>query len=498
METHISWVLLTGDYAYKIKKPVDLGFANFRTLALRKHYCEEELRLNPRLTPGLYLDVVPIRGSSRAPRVGGKGKVIDYAVKMRQFPKDSLASRALAQGAFGPAEIDVLAGTIAGFHETAPPAPPGGTFGTPHAVLETALENFEQLAPLTQSKSDARLLAVLQQWTEQEHARLRHTLERRTSGGCIRECHGDLHLGNIVMWDGRPVPFDCIEFNQALRYIDVISEVAFLAMDLIDRKRSDLAWRFLNRYLEITGDYSAVSVLRFYMVYRAMVRAKVHLLRAHEANAARGEHKRLVEAFRDYLRLARRLALSNRPALILAHGLSGSGKTSATQPLIEKLGAIRLRSDLERKRMHGLAALATSGSGLNDGIYSRSNHVATYHRLADLAQEILRAGYPAVVDATFLKRTEREAFRALAERMNVPYVILDFHAPLALLRKRVAARQARGNDASEADLEVLNRQIAIREPLTPLEMEASLVVDGARPVARQPWRQVIDRISTAA
>jgi predicted kinase len=297
------------------------------------------------------------------------------------------------------------------------------------------------------------------------------------------------------MLDGRPVPFDSIDFNPALRYIDVISEVAFLMMDLIDRKRSDLAWRFLNRYLEVTGDYGGISVLRFYMVYRALVRAKVHLMRAHEENVGHREHKRLVETSRDYLRLAKRLALSRRPALVVAHGLSGSGKTSTMQPLLEKLGAIRLRSDLERKRMHGLAALAASGSGLNDGIYSPASTMATYRRLAELSEAILKAGYPVAVDATFLKRTEREAFRALAESMGVPHVILDFHAPLAVLRERVAARHARKDDASEADLQVLERQIARREPLTPLEIEASVVVDGTRPPARQSWRPVIDRLS---
>ena len=267
IETHISWLFLTGLYAYKLKKPVDLGFAKFTTLAERKFYCEEELRLNPRLAPGLYLDVVPIRGGSRGPRIGGKGRVIDYAVKMRQFPQRALASRALALRDFGRAEIDTLAATIAAFHEAASFAPPGGEFGTPGAVLDIAQENFDQMASLVRSKPDSRSLAFLRQWTEREHARLRDAMERRKSAGCIRECHGDLHLGNIVMLDGRPVPFDSIDFNPALRYIDVISEVAFLVMDLIDRKRSDLAWRFLNRYLEVTGDYGGISVLRFYSIW---------------------------------------------------------------------------------------------------------------------------------------------------------------------------------------------------------------------------------------
>ena len=496
IETHISWVLLTGRYAYKVKKPVDLGFAKFTTLAERKFCCEEELRLNRRLAPDLYLGVVPIRGRLDALRIEGRGRTIDYAVKMRQFPQHLLASRALAGGRFGSVELDELAATISRFHEAAP-ADVGSAFGTPAAVWESAIQNFDQMADLADEEADHRLLDALREWTGREHAGLHELFARRKSAGFIRECHGDLHLGNIVTLNGHPAPFDCIEFNPALRFIDVVSEIAFLVMDLIDRKRPDLAWRFLNRYLEAAGDYAAIPLLRFYMVYRALVRAKVHLMRAHEHKLARAEHRRLLRAFRDYLRLAETLAFSRQPTLILAHGLSGAGKTTATQPLIEKLGAIRLRSDLERKRMHGLAALAATRSGLNDGIYSSSSTVAAYRRLAGLSQQIIKAGYPVVVDATFLKRPEREAFRALAESLDVPYVILDFHVPLAVLRKRVVARRQRGDDASEADLRVLDRQIATREPLTPLEIEASFVVDGTRPPARQPWRKLVDRIVTA-
>ena len=495
IETHISWVLLTGRYAYKVKKPVNLGFADFSTLGLRRHYCEEELRLNRRLAPEIYLEVVAIRGDARAPRIGGDGPVLDYAVKMLEFPQEALASRRLAGGTFGSAEIDVLAARIAGFHDAAPVAPPGGPLGAPESVLAPALQNFAQILPLAATATDRQALHALRRWTRQEFAARRAVFDRRKSGGAIRECHGDLHLGNIAVLDGRPAPFDCIEFNDELRWVDVASEAAFLVMDLEDRGRRDLAWRFVNRYLEATGDYGGVAVLRFYLVYRALVRAKVHLMRARQPRVRRDEKLRLEQAFRHYLGLAQRYARPHGAALVITHGLSGCGKTTATQSLVEQIGAVRLRSDLERKRLHGIAPLGSSGSAPGAGIYTAESTTATYRSMGALARTVLEAGFPVVVDATFQLRAEREAFRAIAEKCGVPFLILDFHVPLDLLRTRVSERLARGNDASEAGLAVLERQIATREPLTPAETAAALAVDGARQPGRAAWRSACKRLN---
>ena len=498
LETHISWVLLTGDYAYKIKKPVNLGFLDFTTLAARRYYCEEELRLNRRLAPELYLDVVAIRGSEQEPRVAGEGPVLDYAVKMREFPQEALASRLLERGAFGAREIDALAAGIAEFHAVSPAAAESERFGAPATVLSAALQNVEQMLSQVKLPPDEKALQTLRQWIKREFAARRDALAARKQRGFVRECHGDLHLRNIAVLDGRPVPFDCIEFNDELRWVDVMSEVAFVVMDLEDRRRSDLAWRFLNRYLEASGDYAGLAVLRFYLVYRALVRAKVHLLRARQPRIQRAEKVRLTHAFHQYLRLAARLAEAGSPALLITHGLSGSGKTTATQPLIELLGAIRLRSDLERKRLHGLAPLAASASGPGSGIYAREATTATYRRLAELAQSVLDAGYPVVVDATFLQRDEREAFRALATRLRVPFAILDFEAPEAALRARITGRRARADDASEADLSVIERQLATREPLAPEEMTATVAVDGTQTVSADSWRPLVERLRRAA
>lgn len=495
IETHISWVMLTGPFAYKIKKPVNLGFADFTTLALRRHYCEEEIRLNRRLAPGLYLDVVEIRGSAQAPRIDGKGSLIDYAVRMREFPQKALASRALQRGTFGATEIDALAATIAKFHASSATAAAGDSFGTPETVLASALQNFEQMVPLARNAQDCRALRALRLWTEGEFKLQREAFSARKSGHFVRECHGDLHLGNIAVLDGKPAPFDCIEFNEDLRWIDVMNEVAFLVMDLEDRDRGDLAWRFLNRYLETTGDYAGLRVLRFYLVYRALVRAKIHLLRLSQPRLRRNEKSRLAHAFSSYLRLAEHYVAPHNAALIITHGLSGCGKTTATQPLLERLGAIRLRSDLERKRIHDISPLASSGSGPGTGIYSREASNALYERLGEMTGEVLRAGYSVVVDATFLRRAERDVFRGIAEQLHVPFLILNIHAPLEMLRARITNRSARKDDASEADLAVLQLQIAAREPLTPEEKSSVVEIDGTCLPSHEVWQPVVELLN---
>jgi len=495
LETHISWVLLTGDYAYKIKKPVDLGFLDFSTLEKRRHYCEEELRLNRRLAPEFYLEVVTVRGSPAAPRIGGEGPLLDYAVKMREFPQDALASRLLERGQFDAREIDTLAALVADFHAAAPPARAAETLGAPETICAAALQNFEQIMPRLRLAREKEAVQLLREWTEREFRDRRDELAARKRAGYVRECHGDLHLGNIVVSSGRPVPFDCIEFNDALRWIDVVSEVAFVVMDLHDRGRPDLGWRFLNRYLEASGDYDSLAVLRFYLVYRALVRAKVHLIRSQQPGLLKSDKSRLQIAFQGYLRLASRLSAAEGVALLITHGVSGSGKTTATQSLVALLGAVRVRSDVERKRLHGMKPLERSGSAEDAGIYTAAATQATYERLLAVAQCTIKAGYPVIVDAAFLKRAEREQFQHLARRCGVPFVVLDFDAPEKVLRERVMRRAAAAVDASEADLAVLERQMRFREPLSPQERLAAITIDTRSTEHTPAWRAVMRRLN---
>jgi len=493
IETHISWVFLTGPWAYKVKKPVDLGFLDFTTLEARRRCCEAELRLNRRLASEIYDSVVEIRGTPDRPRIGGSGALLDYAVKMREFPQDALASEMLARGAFSREHTDRLARGIAAFHGSAARAGADSPFGTPDAVLAPALENFRALETLAGDGFGREALGPLRQWTMQQHCARRAAFDLRHAEGFVRECHGDLHLRNIVVLDGRPIPFDCIEFSEALRWIDVMSEIAFLAMDFEDRGRRDLAWRFLNGYLETTGDYPGAGVLRFYLVYRALVRAKVHALRVRQAGSDEAERVRLQCAAREYVALATRHASPAQPALIITHGVSGSGKTTTTQALIERIGAVRVRSDIERKRLCGLAPLARSGAG--GDIYTKASTAATYARLRSLARSILEGGYTAVVDAAFLQRAQRDAFRALAAELRVPFCVLAFDAPVGVLRERVTQRFAAGADASEADIRVLERQLEYRETIGAGEERCTIRVDTEKPLARDAFESLVQRLS---
>jgi aminoglycoside phosphotransferase family enzyme/predicted kinase len=480
LETHISWVLLTGRYAYKLKKPLDLGFLDFSTLEARRRACEEELRLNRRTAPELYLEVVPVTGTEADPRIGGDGPAIDYAVKMAEFPQTALLDRIAARGELRLDQMDALAAMVADFHARVDCAGPQSEFGTERTVIAPARENFAQIRPLIADPESQAMLQRLADWTEREFARCLDAVGTRRRDGFVRECHGDLHLRNLLVLQKQFVAFDCIEFNARFRWIDVMSDVAFLVMDLIDHGLTAHAWRFLDAYLAATGDYGGLAVLRFYCVHRAMVRAKIACLRANQIPEGTPERTDAAREFQGYLRLAQALTLLDRRALVITRGLSGSGKTVLSGFLVEEVGAIRVRSDVERKRLHGLAPEARTGADVGAGIYAPEATHRTYARLREVARAVIEAGFPAVVDAAFLARADRDLFRALARKEGVPFAIAACEAPEPVLRERIAARARARADPSEATLEVLTRQLVTAEPLAPAERTFAVVIDSQR------------------
>ncbi len=473
IETHISWVLLVGDTVYKIKKPVDLGFLDFSALSQRQFFCEEELRLNRRLAPDIYQAVRPITGDPDHPVLAGDGPAIEYAVQMRRFPQSAQLDHMLEQHRLTPGHIDAIAVFIADFHARADIAEPGCRYGEPQAVMAPVRENFVQIGERLDAPALRTRLDALVAWSEQTGEALTPHLERRKQQGFIRECHGDLHLRNLAWYPDRPLAFDCLEFDPALRWIDVISEVAFLVMDLQSRGEPALAQRFLNRYLERSGDYDGLALLPFYLAYRALVRAKVSLISETRQGDASAH-----EAFLRYLDLAGLYTLPPQPRLLITFGPSASGKSTLTQPLLEELGAIRLRSDVERKRLCGIDAQQHAGAAAEKGIYDPTTTERTYARLAELAESVLEAGYPVIVDATFADPRQRERFRELAQRREVPFHILDFQAPPTILRQRIRARRG---DVSDADMAVLEHQLAGWSPLAEEESPHRIVIDTTRP-----------------
>jgi aminoglycoside phosphotransferase family enzyme/adenylate kinase family enzyme len=473
-ETHISSVLVGGGHAWKLKKPVDLGFLDFSTLEKRKHCCEEEIRLNGRLAPDVYQRVAIITGTMEDPVIDGDGEILEYAVQMREFPADSLLAD--CPELLDESRIDEIAEQVARFQREADVASPESGFGQPDAVLAPMQQNFDQILARVDAPAERERLLAMQQWTLDRFEALRGDLAKRVADGLIREGHGDMHLGNIAIEHEQTIIFDGIEFNADLRWIDVINEIAFLMMDLDMAGRHDLSQRFLNRWLAFSGDFRGLGLLSFYLAYRAMVRTKIAVLRLQQ-DIADDERARVEQQYSKYLALAEHYTKPLSPALLLMSGPSGSGKSVVVRRLFSSLAVIQLASDIERKRLAGLDPLDRSGSETGGGIYTRDMGQKTYARLLELCREVIGAGFVAVADATFLKYEQRRPFAELAREVGVPFLILEMRTPVELLKQRVSKRLQRSDDPAEATVEVLEMQLASAEPLTPGESEQSLVVN---------------------
>lgn len=471
IETHISWVILTGSFAYKIKKAVNLGFLDFSTLQRRKYFCEEELRLNRQWAPELYLEVVQVCGSQDRPSVAGEGVAIEYAVKMVQFPQGAQLDNQLHAGLLHEKDLYELAETVAGYHGNARIIEYADERESVKKVKVPMLDNF---APVARA-IDMDLLTRVQKWTSTSLHELKPDLVKRRKNGFVRECHGDLHLANLVRLSRGIVPFDCVEFSADLRNIDVLSDIAFLVMDLVARARQDLAYAFLNRYLECTGDYDGMRVFGLYFVYHCMIRAKVAAIRsAGRSNAEERRHD--IEGLKHNLAVAIRWIEAPAPRLLAMHGYSGSGKTWLSSQLMTQLPAIRLRSDVERKRLFGLDETASSDSKPGMGIYTGASSDRVYEVLLEKAERLLGAGFSVIVDASFLRGADRQSLAALADRQDLEHAILDTSAQRVALEQRLQKRRFGDKEASEADIEILEYQFDTADALTAAELERTVKI----------------------
>jgi aminoglycoside phosphotransferase family enzyme/predicted kinase len=481
VETPISWVLLTGRYAYKIKRPVRLEYLDQRTLQRRAQLCAEELRLNQRFAPELYLGVRAIRRDADRLRVDGDapggGTAFEYAVCMRQFERSQELDRLVAGAAVSADELAVFGRELAALQAGLAPALPDAPWGSAERVRELVLANLEQCRHAAAAFDTAAQVEALRAPLERVLERSAALLGARRAAGHIRECHGDLHARNIVRLDGRLRAFDCVEFEPAFRWIDVADDVAFLVADLETLGAPRLALAFLQGWLEASGDWQACRLLPLYQAHRALVRAKVAAL---SSDARASESPSLRRAHLAYLAHAAGVLGARRPCLLLMSGLSGSGKTWLAARLAPELGALHLRSDIERKRAAGLAPLQASGSAPGRALYAPEATAAVYRALRAQASDILDGGRSVIVDATFLQATERAGWRALAAAQAVPFGVIHCEAPPALLRSRISARRAAGADASEADLAVLEWQLERAEPAGPEERSTLIEADTSR------------------
>ena len=451
IETHISTVILAGDDAYKFKKPLDLDFLDFSTLEARRQFCETELEINRRLAPQIYLEVVTLNGDDASPVINGPGPILDYAVHMRRFDRERQLDRLLEQDRLPAAAMEALGHYIAAFHERTERTDTRSEYGTVDAATQPMLDNFPALEKAVTGAADRARLERLEAWTRSEINRLQPHLQKRHDDGYVRHGHGDLHLGNLVYVDDEdgnevPVAFDAIEFDPALRWIDVISEIAFTTMDLLARQSRAHAWRLLNAYLEGREDFDGLALLPLYQVYRALIRAKVQGIHGAEAQLPSDEQAAHKAEMGRYLALADRLTERGAPRLILMHGVSGSGKTVISTQVLEALGAVRLRSDIERKRMPTPVD------------YSDSGRARIYDHLHARADQLLSLGLTVVVDATFLSRDKRAPFQALARKHSAGFAVVACRAHETILRERLEQRARAGRDASDAGIEVMEKQ----------------------------------------
>jgi len=452
LQTHISWVFLTGQYAYKLKKPLDLGFLDFTSLEKRRFFCEQELCLNQRLAAAIYLEVLPISRTDSAYQLGNTDNIQDYCLKMLQFSQDDLLDQRLDSGSFDPVWMDVLAENIATFHVTAETSQEIQAFGDAHFLREHITANLHVAKEHGGTLIEGSQLQAIRQFSEtfiHKHAK-KFTVRQRE--GRIRDGHGDLHLKNMALFQGRPMVFDCIEFNDEYRMIDTMSDVAFLVMDCDARARSDLGFRFLSRYLEFSGDYDGLALLPLYLSYRAGVRGKVACLLSDGQKIDTGEKSRQPAEATRYFNLAESYTLSSQPRLFAIGGLSGSGKSRLALLGCGIERAVIIRSDATRKRI--------ACKHKQHNLYGAEMNTRTYQAMFAAAKTVLAAGFSVILDATFLRREDRAHIRCIATSAHVERRIfwLDVNEPA--LRRHIRRRMQTGKDVSDADLHVLDMQLA--------------------------------------
>ncbi|MEO1102224.1 MAG: AAA family ATPase [Pseudomonadota bacterium] len=454
IETHLSHLFLAGDRAIKLKKARLWSMVDYTTLAAREHYCRKELALNARFAPELYLGVRAVTNGAGL-KIDGDGEVVDWLVEMRRFAHDAQLDVVVDEGRFTPDLADKTADAIASLHRTAPIVRIGGY----HDMVSRIVD---QLETDVIARVDATLHDLVEQWAQASRAHVaRHAgqLDARGRHGFVRRCHGDLHLSNICLWEGMPTPFDALEFSDEIATIDILYDLAFVLVDLSHRGHCDTSGRLMSRYLEWTRDYTGLTLLPLFSGLRSMVRALVAASKGRAPDA-------LIAAAQ------RQITASRNPRLVAIGGLSGTGKTTLARALAPRLDAVVLRSDSTRKHLAGVLPEAR----LPQSAYTPHQSAAVYRRLFKDARRVLRAGWPVIVDATFLDPAERAAVEAVAKAADAPFHGVWLEGRRDILMDRVRARTG---DASDADADVLAHQL--RRDIGPMSWQR-LDVEGNRDV----------------
>ncbi|MBV6622028.1 MAG: AAA family ATPase [Rivularia sp. (in: Bacteria)] len=462
IQTHCSYVVLTGDYVYKLKKPVNLDFLDYSTLEKRQHFCQEELRLNKKAADEIYLEVVAIIFSDNKYQLGGTGEAVEYALKMRQFPQETLFSEMFERGKLEEQHIARLAKVVAQYHQGAATNDYISSFGEVTQVQAAFDENYQQTKKYIGVAQTQQQLNQTKYYTDKFFSDRAQLFKSRIANKSIRECHGDLHLRNICLWHSQVMLFDCIEFNEAFRYVDVIYDVAFVIMDLEARNRKDLSNIFLNNYIEQTGDYEGVQLLPLYASRQAYVRAKVTSFLLDDPDVPQIAKQQATSTAASYYRQAWEYTKPTQGQLMLMSGLSGSGKSTTARYLAQKIGAVHLRSDAVRKHLAGIPLLQRGG----DELYTAQMTQKTYSRLMELGIMLARLGFSVILDAKYDKQQFRGKVIEKANQNQIPLKIVYCTAPLSVLQQRIVKRN---DDVADSTADLLPSQMKAAEPFTDKE-----------------------------
>ncbi|RAM50593.1 MAG: adenylyl-sulfate kinase [Hapalosiphonaceae cyanobacterium JJU2] len=477
IQTHVSYVLLTGDYVYKLKKPVNFGFLDYSTLEKRQHFCEEELRLNQRGAGELYLEVLPISLVGEQYQLGGT-EAVEYALKMRQFPQEALLSEMFEQGKLEEKHIAELGRVVAEFHRKSVTNDYIRSFGEVSQVRAAFDENYQQTEKYIGGPQTQVQFEETKQYTDRFFAERAELFKSRIHHNCIQECHGDLHLRNITLWHDQILLFDCIEFNEPFRFVDVMYDVAFAVMDLEARQCKDLANVFLNTYIEQTGDWEGLQLLPLYLSRQAYVRAKVTSFLLDDPGVPPEAKKEAAKTAAAYYQQAWDYTQPRQGQLILMSGVSGSGKSTTARYLAQQIGAIHLRSDAVRKHLAGIPLLQRGG----DDLYTPEMTQKTYGRLLELGIILATQGFNVILDAKYDRQQLRQEAIAQAQDKQIPLQILYCTAPLEVLQQRL---QDRTGDIADATAELLESQLVAAETWTEKEKPLVKILDTTQPIQAQ-------------